>query len=967
MLGRSRISFRDGCVSCRCAAYSNAIRSAARWLAALALGLVVSIDATAATTTYTTAYSGGTIAPGDTVLLNDGATVTGNVAVGGTLQFNQTGALTISNTISGTGTLALTNTGTLTLTGTTGANTVILNMTTGVSAGALFIRNSGTGTLRIGSSGTGTLNVDGGLVTTAASSLGTTVSGTAGMGTATVNSGTWNNTGTLYIGNNANSVGILNVNGGLLSSGSNLYVGYGLNSTGSATITGGTAAVTQSLCIGYNGLGKLEVTGTGFVTSGSCQLGNNQGNGTVTVRSGTFTTGRFDIGWASSGRGSLNVSGGVVNSVTTFLSGSTNTTGTATVTSGTWANSGDLSVGTSGTGTLTINGGVLVVGGTLSQGAKGTIDLNAGGTLQIGSGGTTGVLGATTLLNNGTLIFNRSDASTYSGLVSGSGSVTKQGAGRLTLDGANSYAGLTTILGGTLALSGSGSIGTGGLALGTGGVFDLSALASGTYALPASGNLTGVGTLSGSGDTLAVLGSFLPGNSPGIVTVGGGFTLDLTNSGTSVFEITSPLYAAGTYDLVNGTGNMIFGGVLDLRFSGGAYAQGADVLRLFTNTGGMAGHFTSVQWTGLGEGQSATFNDATGSISIVPEPSASALALVGLGLAGLIRWRNRRPACPCRGLARGFTLVEVLVVVAIIGGLVGFLLPAVQNAREASRRTSCQNNLRQVGGGLHNFLTASDCFPAAVSGNGAIYYWTAQMLPYLEENPLAGRYDYSIAWNNVNNREAVQTSLGFMCCPSTPGGTRQHPKFKTGSPAWWAAAADYAGSTGPSVALWTTLPATVSYPKPAVTDGLFVKGTIKPGQKGRRTREITDGLSKTIAVVESAGRPQVWAFGRMVPDSGLLSSPTNKYVLLCGWADSNQFDAKGFQQDMAQADPASQIKSPGPQLINGCNNYGIYAFHAGGANVLFGDGAVRFFEESAAADVVATQLTIQGSECVPQP
>ena len=65
----------------------------------------------AATTTYTTAYSGGTINPGDTVLLNNGATVTGNVTANGTLQFNQTQALTISNTISGTGTLSLTNTG----------------------------------------------------------------------------------------------------------------------------------------------------------------------------------------------------------------------------------------------------------------------------------------------------------------------------------------------------------------------------------------------------------------------------------------------------------------------------------------------------------------------------------------------------------------------------------------------------------------------------------------------------------------------------------------------------------------------------------------------------------------------------------------------------------------------------------------------------------------------------------------
>jgi T5SS/PEP-CTERM-associated repeat protein len=86
---------------------------------------------------------------------------------------------------------------------------------------------------------------------------------------------------------------------------------------------------------------------------------------------------------------------------------------TATVSSGTWANSGNLTVGYHGTGTLTMTGGLVSVSGTLSHGTHGTINLNSGGTLQIGVGGTTGVLAVSTLTNNGTLIFNRSDASTY--------------------------------------------------------------------------------------------------------------------------------------------------------------------------------------------------------------------------------------------------------------------------------------------------------------------------------------------------------------------------------------------------------------------------------------------------------------------------------------------------------------------------------------------------------------------------
>jgi len=543
-----------------------------RWLLVAAWAVLLPCAAQAATTTYTGIFSGGTIAPGDTVVLNDGATVTGNVTTNGTLQFNQTGALTISNTISGTGELSLTNIGALTLTATTGANTIVLDMTTSVASGTLLIRNSGTGTLRIGNTRSGTLNVTGGSILSAIGSLG--VSG-SGNGSAAVSSGTWSNTGTLYVG--SAGTGTLNVNGGYVSSGSNMYVAYGLNSTGSATVSSGTVAVTQSLSVGYNGRGTLNVNG-GLVTSGSCQLGNSGGNATVLVSSGTFTTGRFDIGSAASGRGTLNVSGGSVNSVTTYLSGTAITTGggTASLSSGTWTNSGNLFVGTgtSGTGTLNISGsGVLVVGGVLSRGSKGTINLDAGG---------------------------------------------------------------------TLALSGTGSIGDGGLSLGTGGVFDLSALASSTATLPATGNLTGVGTLSGSGHTLAVLGSFLPGNSPGTVTLGSGFTLDLSNTGTSVFEITSPLFTAGTYDLVNGPGNVLFGGVLNLAFSGGTYAEGTNVLKLFANTGSLGGTFTSVQWSGLASGQSATFDATTGFITVVPEPTTCGLAAIGAALAGLSRFRKRR-------------------------------------------------------------------------------------------------------------------------------------------------------------------------------------------------------------------------------------------------------------------------------------------------------------------------------------
>ena len=584
----------------------------------------LAVPARAATTTYdtnNTPYAGGTIDPGDTVLLNDGATVTGDITDNGTLQFNQSGTtLTISNVISGTGTLSLTNTGTLNLTGTSGAaNTVVLDMITSASAGLLQIR-SGTGTLWVGNSGTGILNVTGGQVSNRVGTLGRNSNS---VGTATVSSGTWAKGSDLNVG--FNGTGTLNVTGGYVSNATG-FLGTDPGGNGTANVSSGTWANSGVLFVGRTVTGTLNVTG-GRVTNMDGYLGYFDGSvGTATVSSGTWdTSGELIVGY--SGTGTLNVSGGSVTNSQVFLGDASGSVGTATVTSGTWANSGNLAVGRSGTGTLTMNGGLVVVSGSLSKNAASTINLNAGGTLQIGTGTTGGVLlgGTGSLVNNGTLVFKRSDASTYSGVLSGSGAVNKQAAGTLTLAGANSYTGVTTISAGTLALSGAGGIGTGGLNLGTTGspgVFGLLGLTAGIYSLPSSANLAGVGTISGNGKSLAVLGSLTPGNSVGTITVGSGLSVDLSLSGSSVFEITSPAFTAGSFDLVSGDGSVVFGGILNIAFSGGSYAAGTDVLQIFANAGGRLGNFSAVNATGLADGQSATFNPATGIITVVLVPAA---------------------------------------------------------------------------------------------------------------------------------------------------------------------------------------------------------------------------------------------------------------------------------------------------------------------------------------------------------
>jgi len=584
---------------------------------------------------------------------------TGSLANNGTLIFNRSNASTYSGVLSGSGAVTKQGSGVLLL-----SNTNTYSGTTTVSAGVLAISSTAglpgygdPGRWSVAAGAGLTLGVNGltnaaaDVLVTSATATGNLTSGAA-IGFDTAGSGTYT-----Y----ANSLPVSAGSGiGLAKSGSNSV----LQITGSSTYTGPTIIGGGTLSIGSGGTTGWIGETSGIVLSSDSVLQMNRtddyggfspaisGSGSVVISSGTLaltaaSLGTLTIGQSAGDVGTLNVTGGYVSNTTGTLGNAANSVGTATVSSGTWAVGGNLVVGSSGTGTLTMSGGLVTVGGTLSRNAASTISLNTGGTLQIGTGGATGVLlgGTGSLVNNGTLVFNRSNASTYSGVLSGSGAVTQQGVGRLTLSNANSYSGLTTIAGGTIALSGMGSIGTGGLKLGTTGspgVFDLGALTAGTYSLPATGNLAGVGTLSGNGKSLAVLGSFLPGNSPGTVTLGSGFTLDLSQSGSSVFEITDPAYTAGTYDLVSGNGSMIFGGILNLAFSGGSYAEGTDVLQIFANTGGRSGNFSAVNATGLGAGQSATFNPATGFITFVPEPSTCASLLAGLAYGGSIVFRRRR-------------------------------------------------------------------------------------------------------------------------------------------------------------------------------------------------------------------------------------------------------------------------------------------------------------------------------------
>src|SRR5688572_19266635 len=163
---------------------------------------------------------------------------------------------------------------------------------------------------------------------------------------------------------------------------------------------------------------------------------------------------------------------------------------------------------------------------------------------------------------------------------------------------------------------------------------------------------------------------------------------------------------------------------------------------------------------------------------------------------------------------RGFTLIELLVVIAIIAILIGLLLPAVQKVREAAQRTQCQNNLKQIGLGLHNYHDANNALPPswkyAVPSGGVPYAtfhgWGVYVLPFLEQSALYQRYDFNKDSFEEPNLSVVLTPLKMFECPASPDparvvtfpyppnilpGTRGAPQF-----IYRAAPTDYSVTTG---------------------------------------------------------------------------------------------------------------------------------------------------------------------------
>jgi autotransporter-associated beta strand protein/T5SS/PEP-CTERM-associated repeat protein len=490
------------------------------------------------------------------------------------------------------------------------ADTTLNSGTTTVSTGTNF-----GGELYVATTGTATLNViAGGSATNTNGYLGQNA---GGVGTANVSSGTWANSGNLYVGNFG--TGTLNVNGGNVTSAIG-YISYNNGNVGTATVSSGTWANSGGLVVGDSGLGTLNVTG-GYVSNRDGTVGNSSdGVGIANVSSGTWANSR-NLTVGNLGTGTLNVNGGYVSNTNGILGNNAGRVGTATVSGGTWANSGNLTVGVSGTGLLTMSGGLVSVAGTLSQGTYGTINLNAGGTLQIGVGGAGGVLGVSTLVNNGMLIFNRSDASTYSGVINGTGAVAKQGGGTLTLEAANTYTGLTTISAGTLQIGSGGT--TGSIA---GNVVNNSSLIfNRSNAKTYSGVISGTGAVAKQGGgtlTLEAANTYtgLTTISAGTLQIGSGGTTgsiagNVVNNSSLIFNRSDASTFAGS---ISGTGAVTKQGEGTLTLSGNnSYTGGTTIIAgtVTISAGSSISHDSAGLVIGQASGETGTLNVAGGIVT----------------------------------------------------------------------------------------------------------------------------------------------------------------------------------------------------------------------------------------------------------------------------------------------------------------------------------------------------------------
>ncbi len=296
---------------------------------------------------------------------------------------------------------------------------------------------------------------------------------------------------------------------------------------------------------------------------------------------------------------------------------------------------------------------------------------------------------------------------------------------------------------------------------------------------------------------------------------------------------------------------------------------------------------------------------------------------------------------------QGFTLVELLVVIAIIGMLVALLIPAVQAARGAARRSACSNNLKQVGLAILNFESAAGKYPpgqtwTALPGreDRGDYSWMALVLPYMEEQAIYDKFNFKLPFQHQANRLPSAAVIPAYLCPSTSRRDKQRDAEElirdwNGQIGVTLGCTDYLGIAGPSSIRKN--PATLE--RYRRQQGILI-GTKGLENESRllesppvKVTSVTDGTSHTVMVTECTGR------GTEKEDE----DPSGSWVSGKNITHVND----GVNRSGAKSSWNDEL---------------IFAEHAGGANGAFADGSVRFLNTSTSKDIILSQCSRNGGE-----
>jgi prepilin-type N-terminal cleavage/methylation domain-containing protein/prepilin-type processing-associated H-X9-DG protein len=290
-------------------------------------------------------------------------------------------------------------------------------------------------------------------------------------------------------------------------------------------------------------------------------------------------------------------------------------------------------------------------------------------------------------------------------------------------------------------------------------------------------------------------------------------------------------------------------------------------------------------------------------------------------------------------IRRGFTLIELLVVIFIVAALIGLLLPALQQVREAASRIKCQNNLKQFGIGLIGYHDNYQVFPrggydpiAPDADTPTMLSWGASILPWLEQDSLYSGIDPALPYTDPANLAAGMTVLPIFLCPTNATDSLFRPSvdLPTSSPNLYART-DYGAVNGERD---LRSPTATNSPERGV---LIVANNLS-------IADITDGTSQTILVGEAPeGISSIWISVRNVFDQ---SAPISA------------------KHDLDSPYPSCTL--PGAWVF--CDfNQEISSYHPGGASTLFADGSVHFLSSNLDPLVLAALCSRAGGEVIAEP